>query len=539
MQGCCVLNERSECIYANDTFVEYVRRKRPEVIGRELKDILPGTANDSLVHIVRRCLRDRAADHFESECVFAEGDSRWFDFWVQPIAAGVVVLCYDITPRKTTETALRDSERHYRELFEDAPIGYHEISRKGVITRINTTEARLLGYRADEMIGHPVWDFIADRDESERAVKAKLKGERPLREFERRYVRKDGSVIDLFIQEHYIRDAGGAIVGIRSVVHEITRRKKAERALRESQRALVTLMRNLPGMAYRCRNDNKWTMEFVSEGCFDLTGRPPEDLINNRVISYAELIHVDDRASVWEGVQAALKKDKPFRLQYRIITERGEERWVWEQGRGVETPDGRILALEGFIFDITDRIRADEALRRSEQRYRDLARRFEHEASHDALTGCYNRRSMRNILANEAARARRHGRSLSLALVDVDLMKQVNDSMGHDVGDAVLCRLVEIITRAKRAADSLARWGGDEFVIIMPDTSAEQAEAAMQRIAETFRTSVKELPGLPPKLADLDIGVSCGVVEYQAEETVTDFLRRADELMYADKRRKK
>ena len=539
MQGCCVLNERSECIYTNDAFIECLRRKRPEVIGRELKDILPGTANDSLVHIVRRCLREQVADHLESECVFADGDTRWFDFWVQPIAAGVVVLCYDITPRRITETALRDSERRYRELFEDAPIGYHEISRKGVITRINTTEARLLGYKVDEMIGRPVWDFIADRDESERAVKAKLKGERPLREFERRYLRKDGSVIDLFIQEHYIRDDAGAIVGMRSVVHEITRRKKAERALRESQRALLTLMSNLPGMAYRCRNDNKWTMEFVSEGCFDLTGYPPEDLINNRVISYAELIHADDRAPVWEGVQAALRKDKPFRLQYRIITERGDERWVWEQGRGVKAPDGRILALEGFIFDITDRIRADEALRRSEQRYRDLARRLEHEASHDALTGCYNRRCMRNILANEAARARRHGRSLSLALLDVDLMKKVNDTMGHDVGDAVLCQLVEVITGAKRAADSLARWGGDEFVIIMPDTSAEQAEAAMQRIAETFSASVKELSDLPPKLADLDIGVSCGVVEYQAEETVTDFLRRADELMYADKRRKK
>ena len=292
-------------------------------------------------------------------------------------------------------------------------------------------------------------------------------------------------------------------------------------------------------MAYRCRNDNKWTMEFVSEGCLDLTGYPPADLVNNRVISYAELIHADDRAPVWESVQTALKRDKPFRLQYRIITERGEERWVWEQGQSIKAPDGRILALEGFILDITDRIRADEALRRSEQRHRDLARRLEHEASHDALTGCYNRRCMRNILANEVARARRHGRSLSLALLDVDLMKQVNDTMGHDVGDALLCRLVEIITGAKRAADSLARWGGDEFVLIMPDTSAEQAAAAMQRIAEVFSASVKELPNLPPELAGLGIGVSYGVVECRAEESVTDFLRRADELMYADKRRKK
>lgn len=139
--------------------------------------------------------------------------------------------------------------------------------------------------------------------------------------------------------------------------------------LGESHRALSTLLGNLSGMAYRCRNDKDWTLEFASDGCLDLTGYAPEDFVNHRRISYAELIHPEDRDSVWNDVQDALHAKRPFQLVYRITTANGEIKWVWEQGRGVVSPDGELLALEGFIADITERKRTDEALRESEARF--------------------------------------------------------------------------------------------------------------------------------------------------------------------------
>ena len=143
--------------------------------------------------------------------------------------------------------------------------------------------------------------------------------------------------------------------------------QRSQEECKESQRAFATLLSNLPGLAYRCRNDRDWTMEFVSEGCYLLTGYYPDELINNRKTSYANLIHPDDRQKVWDGVQAALQEHRPFQLIYRIITAGNAIKWVWEQGRMVPSPSGELTALEGFIADITAHQLAIEEL----QKHRD------------------------------------------------------------------------------------------------------------------------------------------------------------------------
>ena len=149
--------------------------------------------------------------------------------------------------------------------------------------------------------------------------------------------------------------------------------QQAEESLRESQRALATLMSNLPGMAYRCVNDAHWTMEFVSEGCYPLTGYSAVDLIENQTVSYGELIHPDDRELVWNEVQTALQQRRPFQLAYRMITATDEEKWVWEQGCGVFSGEEQLLAIEGFITDITQRKQSEKSLRESEERLRCLS----------------------------------------------------------------------------------------------------------------------------------------------------------------------
>jgi PAS domain S-box-containing protein len=125
-------------------------------------------------------------------------------------------------------------------------------------------------------------------------------------------------------------------------------------------------------MAYRCQSDKNWTMEFVSEGSIELTGYKPEDLVGNKTIAFGEIIHPEDRQKVWKSVQSALKKKKPFLLEYRILTAANEEKWVWEKGSGIFSNDKKLLALEGFITDITTRKLMEGALQQSEEKYRQL-----------------------------------------------------------------------------------------------------------------------------------------------------------------------
>ncbi len=143
---------------------------------------------------------------------------------------------------------------------------------------------------------------------------------------------------------------------------EVTEREKAEQQLRESERRLTTLMGNLPGMAYRCRNDLDWTMEFVSEGCLDLTGYGAVELIENRVIAYRRVIHSKDQARILENVQTAVRAGTAYDQVYRIVTAAGVEKWVMERGRGVFTEQGELLALEGFISDITQQKYTEQTL---------------------------------------------------------------------------------------------------------------------------------------------------------------------------------
>jgi PAS domain S-box-containing protein len=131
------------------------------------------------------------------------------------------------------------------------------------------------------------------------------------------------------------------------------------RELTEGRRRLATLIDNLPGIAYRCRNDAERSMEFISEGCEPLTGYPPEAFIDNRAISFGRLILPEDRGEVVERLEKAVAADRPFQLLYRIVRRDGAIRWLWEQGQGIRGEAGAVEALEGFIADITERRQAE------------------------------------------------------------------------------------------------------------------------------------------------------------------------------------
>ena len=146
----------------------------------------------------------------------------------------------------------------------------------------------------------------------------------------------------------------------------------SRQALREKERMLTTLMSNLDGMVYRCRNDEHWTMEFVSNGCYHLTGYRPEEILHNSHRSNKELEHPEDRARVREEITAALLENRRFFVEYRIQCRDGEIKWVWERGVGIHDEAGNVITLEGFVENVTERKLSTQALQQAERSFRSI-----------------------------------------------------------------------------------------------------------------------------------------------------------------------
>lgn len=194
------------------------------------------------------------------------------------------------------------------------------------------------------------------------------------------------------------------------------KREQYEKEIVENEKRLARLFSNLPGIAYRCLVDRDWTMEFMSEGTFNITGYTPNEFIENKIISYGDLILPEDRQFVWDEIQSAIEKNTSFTLVYRIKPRDGDYRWVWERGVAIKDSSGNVTALEGFISDITDTKEASEKLRKSEESFKYLFK------NNPLAMWIYDLETWRFLEVNDAAISR-YGYSkdefLSMTLVEI------------------------------------------------------------------------------------------------------------------------
>jgi PAS domain S-box-containing protein len=159
------------------------------------------------------------------------------------------------------------------------------------------------------------------------------------------------------------KDGDGNLQYLSSVARDLRPWKEAQAVLQERERFLATLVANLPGVAYRRRKAPGWPMEYISEGCLELTGYSAEALMAARPY-FNDIVHAEDRGRVYREVDAALAEGRYFKVEYRICRADGSELWVWSKGRGIYDESGQLIAREGFIGDINDRVRAQLQLER-------------------------------------------------------------------------------------------------------------------------------------------------------------------------------
>jgi PAS domain S-box-containing protein len=274
---------------------------------------------------------------------------------------------------RTAEAALRESEIQMRLFMEATADCIWNWDLVGARVTRNVGFERLFGYTVNEIV--PTIDWWAERLHPDDRKKVWAMYEDTVASgrttclYEYRFRRRDGSYAVVNDHVFVVRDGAGKVVRALGAMTDITERKRAEEALRESERIQATLLSNVPGMVYRCLNDRDWTMIFASDGALALTGYAASEFLQHR-IRPGQLVHPDDRETTWNNVQAALQARRPYEHTFRIRTAAGEEKWVWEQGRGIYNEAGTLLYLEGFVTNITEHKQAEAALRDSQERFK-------------------------------------------------------------------------------------------------------------------------------------------------------------------------
>ncbi|MGB9978280.1 PAS domain S-box protein [Methanobacterium sp.] len=350
---------------------EYTEKTLGKVVGSNIYGLLSPHIATYRKKYVEMAIKTKKITYFEDERY-----GKSYEYRIYPIldekdeVSKLSVIGLDVTERKIAENALKESEEKYRSIFENSMDAIFLTRPDGSILDANPAAEEMYGYTKDELckLGRSgILDLNDPRLHealNERVHTGKFRSEY-------NSIRNNGSKFVTDVAGNLFKDNKGNDKGI-IITRDITERKKIEDELKENQRTLETLISNLPGVVYRCSNDPNWTMEFVSEGCLELTGYQPEDLIMNKNVSYENLINLEDRQAVWDVIQKALAEKKPFKITYRIITADLKEKYVWEQGRGIFSPEGKLVALEGFITDITKRKEAEKALQKSELYYRTI-----------------------------------------------------------------------------------------------------------------------------------------------------------------------
>ncbi|WP_433766852.1 sensor domain-containing diguanylate cyclase [Pseudomonas putida] len=401
---------------------------------------------------------------------------------------------------------------------------------RGVISTFNAGAEQMLGYTAAEVVGRMTLENLhLPRELTARSVElsarfgkpvptcqamlveSSVEGRHETREWT--LVRNDGSHLMVNMLATPVLDEQGLWVGHLAVCIDITERKRVHEALAARDVLLKKLSAHVPGGIYQFKMefDGRFSVIYASDGIREIYELEPDVLLLNAEAIFTR-IHPQDTTRVRASIRASADNLSPWREEYRVQLPQRGLRWVRGEATPEELPGGGVL-WHGYISDISDMKRVEEELRAL--------------SVTDSLTGIHNRRYFQERLTTEMARVERGGGELSVIMLDIDHFKRINDQYGHAVGDRVLQAVCERIGNRLRRTDVFCRLGGEEFMVLCPDISGEQAHTLALELWQSLRSAPIDVVGV--------VTASFGIASWRLGEGADALLLRADSGVYAAK----
>lgn len=418
------------------------------------------------------------------------------------------MLDKQVQDRENTERQLQDINVKFFALIQSVPdmVSFKDVNGRYLL--VNRAFEDITGMEQEEINGKTCYEvFPPDVAESLYQVDKQVLRSRMVSRFEQEF-QCNGKRIFTDTIKTPIYSTAGQVAGIISVSRDITSRRQVEDLYE-------VLANSSPVGVYVIQ---KGIVRFGNPKFREYTGLSERELMGVKAM---DLVHPDDRDFVRSSAVKMLKGQRSAPYEYRLNTRGGEPRWIMETV--IPITYGGEKAVLGNALDFTARRNAEEALRESEQKYMELS-------ITDDLTKLFNSRHFFIQLKSELKRTNRYGNILSIILLDMDNFKKYNDCHGHIEGDNILVRLAQVIRKCIRMTDTVCRYGGDEFIIILPETPGPEAV----RVAERIRQDFIEARSLAEDQR-VEVTLSIGVAEYNFNEDAMDFIKRADANMYKAK----
>ena len=537
-----IVDSSSDVIFAKDIAGRYLlfNREGGRAVGSAPESILG--EDDYAIQPEEQAAKLRSQDQeviaqgrlctFESTLRTVQGE-RVYSVTKGPLRdeanriVGVFGISRDITERKRIENELRSNEANLRKLFDDNTSVMLLVDQTtGRIIDANMAASRLYGYPREQLMhmGIEQINTLPPEHIAEERQRA-ASGERKVFYFSHRLA--SGEIRDVEVHTTPLERNGRPI--LLSIILDITQRKHAEEKLRESEERLR--------LAFTASNQGWFDVDLrsgdirVSPEYARMIGYEPEELHSN-LQNWLNNVHPDERDALLTALEDCIAGTAPCSMEYRRRSKSGDWRWIRSIGKVVQWDEKqRPLRMIGIHTDITERKEMEEQIRQL--------------AFFDPLTRLPNRRLLNDRLSRAMATSKRSGRYCALMFADLDNFKPLNDTHGHEAGDLLLIEVAERLSKCVREADTVARFGGDEFVIMIGELDANRSESVAQArvVAEKIRVALARPYVLAAQADDGGLktiehhcSASIGValfINHAASQG--DVLKAADIAMYAAK----